>query len=405
MATMKSERVRHQAESEELLSIISGGQNIRSQFLAAITSEHSVDKQMAAFANGVGGKLLIGVSHKGELKGIASKNVRKFNSIIANAASGYIRPAVPFEVQAVRVSGRIVIVVSVPPGAHKPYMDGGGLIWQQVDGGRHISHTEAELRSLLQSTDFMQADATAIPDTGPTSIEQIEVANLIAHLGGPRPRSVSDAWTQLRQMGLVRAERLTLAGLLLVGKYSQFVRPQFCLRAVCFLRNDISSSRFLDSENFEGRLPNVLSGAFAFLRRNLRKVQTRRSFNSPGRLEIPESVIEEILCNALLHRDYLISAPTRLFLFEDRLEIVSPGWLAGGLTVENISSGSTFIRNPLLTSFATRGLLPYRGLGTGIRRVLRHFPATQFINDTDAMLFRVILPRCRTIRVRKCRRG
>jgi ATP-dependent DNA helicase RecG len=110
-------------------------------------------------------------------------------------------------------------------------------------------------------------------------------------------------------------------------------------------------------------------------------------------LEIPDAVFEELLCNALLHRDYLIDAPIRIFLFDDRVEIVSPGVLPGGLTVENVRQGASFIRNPLLTSFATKGLLPYRGIGTGIIRVVHEFPQVELVNDVDALLFRVVVRR------------
>ncbi|MDI1251365.1 MAG: ATP-binding protein [Lacunisphaera sp.] len=115
--------------------------------------------------------------------------------------------------------------------------------------------------------------------------------------------------------------------------------------------------------------------------------------NTQGVLEIQETVFEELLCNALLHRDYLIDAPIRLFLFDDRVEIISPGVLPGGLTVENIRQGASFIRNPLLTSFATKGLLPYRGIGTGILRVVHEFPQVELVNDVDALLFRVVVKR------------
>jgi predicted HTH transcriptional regulator len=100
-----------------------------------------------------------------------------------------------------------------------------------------------------------------------------------------------------------------------------------------------------------------------------------------------------LLCNALLHRDYLIDAPIRLLVFKDRIEIISPGLLPGGLTIDNVSKGSIYIRNSRLTAFAIKGLLPYSGLGSGIRRVLRIYPEVKFDNDTGALTFRAILPR------------
>ena len=107
---------------------------------------------------------------------------------------------------------------------------------------------------------------------------------------------------------------------------------------------------------------------------------------------MPAAVFEELLVNALLHRNYLLSAPIRLLLFDDRIEIVSPGALPNHLTVERIRRGNSSIRNAVLVSFAANGLLPYRGIGTGIRRALELYAGIEFYNDPRGELFRAIIP-------------
>ena len=77
----------------------------------------------------------------------------------------------------------------------------------------------------------------------------------------------------------------------------------------------------------------------------------------------------------------------RLFIFDDRVEIISPGNLPDHLTIEKIRSGNSVQRNPILASFASKGLLPYRGLGTGVRRALQDWPQIQFVDDRDGCLF------------------
>ncbi len=99
----------------------------------------------------------------------------------------------------------------------------------------------------------------------------------------------------------------------------------------------------------------------AFVMRNLRKVQAGKGINAPGVPEISQAVFEELLVNALVHRDYLIGAPIRLFIFDNRIEIVSPGHLQSNLTVAQIRTGNSNIRNPILASYIAKGLLPYRG--------------------------------------------
>jgi len=121
--------------------------------------------------------------------------------------------------------------------------------------------------------------------------------------------------------------------------------------------------------------------------RNLHKVQAGRGVNAPGTPEIPEEVFEELLVNALVHRDYLVSASIRLFIFDNRIEIISPGHLPNNLTVEKIRAGNSNTRNPILVSYVAKGLLPYHGLGSGIKRALEKWPAIDFTDDHDGCLF------------------
>jgi ATP-dependent DNA helicase RecG len=65
-----------------------------------------------------------------------------------------------------------------------------------------------------------------------------------------------------------------------------------------------------------------------------------------------------------------VSTPIRFFIFDNRIEIVSPGHLPDNLTVEKILAGNSNIRNPILVSYVAKGLLPYHGLGSGITRAL-----------------------------------
>ena len=116
-------------------------------------------------------------------------------------------------------------------------------------------------------------------------------------------------------------------------------------------------------------------------------MQAGRGVNALGEPEIPPAVFEELLVNALIHRDYLVSASIRIFIFDNRIEIVSPGHLPNSLTVEKIRHGNSVIRNPILVSYASKGILPYRGLGSGIKRALKAWPEIDFIDDRDGCLF------------------
>ena len=126
---------------------------------------------------------------------------------------------------------------------------------------------------------------------------------------------------------------LNLAGVLLFAERPEWIVSQFVIKAIRYPGNEIHVSEYLDSEDFTGPLHKIFDDALAFILRNLHKVQAGRGVNAPGIPEIPPLVFEELLVNALVHRDYLVSAPIRLLIFDNRIEIVSSGHLPDNLTV------------------------------------------------------------------------
>jgi ATP-dependent DNA helicase RecG len=125
----------------------------------------------------------------------------------------------------------------------------------------------------------------------------------------------------------------------------------------------------------------------AFVLRNLHKIQAGQGVNALGVTEIPPVVFEELLVNALVHRDYFVSAPIRLFIFDNRIEIISPGHLPNSLTVEKMKTGNSNIRNPIMVSHVAKGILPYRGIASGIPRVLEEWSHIEFKDDHEGCLF------------------
>ena len=115
-------------------------------------------------------------------------------------------------------------------------------------------------------------------------------------------------------------------------------------------------------------------------------------FNSIGQLEIPETVLEELLQNALVHIDLLKTAAIRLMVFDDRVEIVNPGCVMGGHTIDEVKLGNSFARNPLMANFCAK-TMPYRGLGSGIPRVLAEDSRVEFIDSKEGNQFTVRISR------------
>lgn len=376
---------------EQLSSLVSKGEDSKNQFKEDIRNVDSLAAEMAAFSNSRGGIIYIGVSDDGHLKGLLRQDVDRINQLISNAASQYVKNPIAVTTENVPVGGdRIVIVLIISEGIEKPYFDHQGIIWLKSGADKRRINSKEELRRLFQTVDLLHADEA------PTraGIDELNLPLLSDFLEGKFQELVPPAEIEqirlLQNMNLASEDRLNLAGLLFFGKNPQKFKPAFVIKAVAFSGTDISDSYF-DSEDFSGVLQEMYKGALAFIMRNVRKVQKDQSVNTVGIPEIPQIVFEEILVNSLIHRDYFLNGPIKVFVFSDRFEIISPGSLPNHLTVEKIRAGNSVQRNPILASYAAKGLLPYRGLGTGIRRAVKDWPDIQFVDDREGCSFTVIV--------------
>lgn len=373
----------------ELTAQVALGEDSRRQFKLDLTNVDALAAEMAAFANSEGGIICIGVSDDGALTGHDRNGVARLNQLIGNAASQHVRSPLTVMTENVGVAeGRVVIVLTVPKGQDKPYFDRSGVIWLKNGANKRRVNSKEELRRLFQSVDQFHADE--IPTKA--GIDKLDKLRFRDFLRKAYDRAIPDSPEEmsnlLKNMNLATEEGvLNLAGLLLFAEHPQLIKPQFVVKAIRYPGNQIHATDYLDSEDFSGPLPKIFEGALAFVMRNLHKIQAGRGVNAPGKPEIPESVFEELLVNALAHRDYLVSAPIRLFIFDDRIEITSPGHLPNNLTVPKIKTGNSIIRNPILVSYIAKGLLPYRGLGSGIKRALANWPSIDFVDDREGCLF------------------
>ena len=173
----------------------------------------------------------------------------------------------------------------------------------------------------------------------------------------------------LRNLKCMAGEELTVAGALLFGRQPQRVLPTARMEFARF-EGEVAGEIILDRKTVEGRLPQQLDQIESLLRLHLREAGVIRGFGPEVQAELPPEMLRESLTNALVHRDYSLSAPVRVILFDDRLEIHSPGQLPNGVSVENVRAGIHVERNPIILSLMSKLGLMTR-LGTGIVRIFR----------------------------------
>lgn len=377
----------------DLQSQVALGEDSKRQFKRDLTNADALAAEMAAFSNSEGGVIYLGVEDDGGLTGLSADDVTRLNQLISNAASQHIRSPITVQTEDIALdNGRLVIALTVPKGLDKPYFDRNGVIWLKTGADKRRVHSKEELRRLFQSTDLVHADevpTNARVDALDTySFSQFLQKTYSIEL----PEKESDLLRLLQNMNLASNDGfLNLAGVLLFSKNPEWIKPIFIIKAVALPTKELHSSQYNDSEDIAGRLREQFDQALAFIMRNLHKLQGDKSFNSVGEPEVPRIVFEELLVNALIHRDYFISAPIRVLVFPDRIEIISPGHLPNHLTVEKVKAGNSNLRNPILASFVAKNLLPYRGLGSGILRALAAWAKIDFDDQREANLFKVTI--------------
>ena len=379
-------------ETVEILEIAGRGEDSGHQFKRDANAA-SLAAEMVAFSNSGGGAIFIGVDDDGSVRALSGPDVQRINQLIGNAASTMVLPSVNPSTENVMVGDGVVIVVTIPDGISKPYMDNTGAIWVKSGSDKRKVTAREEMQRMFQTAQLVHGDDIPIATS---SIADVDL-DYFRRFYSVRYEQELDEQEQslssvLSNMRLSRNGLLTVTGALLFAREPQALLPVFYIKAVRYPGNDLHVTTYLDSVDISGKLQAQFDEALSFIARNLRRQQGEQGVNTIGELEVPKIVLEELLANALMHRDYFVSAPIRVFIFDDRIELLSPGCLPNSLTVANIRTGNSNIRNPILVSFASR-LLPYRGLGTGILRALRVYPLIEFENDKDGNLFRVTIPR------------
>ncbi len=380
-------------EAAELIEIINRDEDSKHQFKANVTNETSLAQEMVAFSNSGGGMLFIGVSDDGTFSGLTREDMHRLNQLVSNAASQQVRPPINPQTENIATPNGLVIKIIVANGISKPYMDKNGVIWVKSGSDKRKATSREEIQRLYQSAGLIHGDeipvsGMIVSDLDIDYFKQFFEKNFGETLE-EQDLSLPDI---LHNMNLMKNDVLNISGALLFAKKPNFKLPMFIVKAIAFPGNEIHETEYIDSKDIVGKIADVFQQSMSFVLGNIHHIQGDQDVNSPGQPEIPQITLEELIANALIHRDYFVSATIRIFIFDNRVEILSPGHLPNNLTIENIKSGNSNIRNPILASFATK-ILPYRGLGSGITRALKAYSHIRFEDDRDNNQFKVIIER------------
>ena len=374
---------------QELIELCSLGESTTVQYKLEFTTQKQIAEELVAFANTRGGIIVFGAEDKTEkMVGLTYEQVQYTSRELGNTANEQVRPVIYIETETVKHGGMAYVVAYVKNGIYKPYKDLSGNIWVKQGSDKRRVTENSEIRRLLQNSHQYQVDADGVEGSSEDNIDTKALDSYFAHVYGKG----ADDFKMPRKNVLRNAHitddlgRLTVAGLMFFAKEPQQFRPHHCIKAVWFYGNEIGGMEYRDSRDIMGTIPEMYDEAVRWLKSCLNRPQNGQSFNSVGELEIPEVVLEELMQNALVHLDLLKPAAIRLLVFDNRIEIVNPGCLPDGQTIDEMLLGNSDPRNPLLAQFGSN-TMPYRGLGSGIPRVMATGSDVELIDRPDGNQF------------------
>jgi len=398
---------------DDILKQIKAGEVSGVQFKERILDKYDIACELVAFSNSHGGKLVIGIKDKtGEINAMSYSEVQETTNLLSDIASENVVPSILIKIDTVEFEEGNLVVATVKEGLNKPYHDNKGIVWVKNGADKRKVFDNAELAEMMTDCGSFAPDEAGVRYA---TVNDLDATTIKLFLGNRFERVLEkkgltgDAFNEasldmicsaiakghdcekiLRNLRFIRPDgTLTVAAMLLFGKYTQRWMPMMTAKCICFAGNSVGSKVFRDKVNdadMEGNLLHQYDTIMDFFTRNLHNVQVGDEFNSMGKLEIPYTSLVEFTVNSLVHRSLNMKAPVRIFIFDNRVEIHSPGALPNGLTIDDIKAGTSMPRNMFLFNNAIY-LLPYTGVGSGITRALDEDINVTFMNNDKALEF------------------
>ncbi len=377
---------------ETLNTILMGGENSFVEFKEERVHPDSLAKEMAAFANTEGGTILIGVSDDGTVEGVSRPDMEE---CVFNIARNNVKPALLPLFEMVAHQSKKIARVIVNKDLSGPFSVSGKYYIRAGSTSREC--TKEELGRLFQRSRQVYFEETPIYESNETHLDHEKIQEYFKQVYEyDVTRDEAIAFKALLQnSGILTAEGFaTVVGLVMFGKrnsglippvhYTQKFLPQVGAAYAHYAGNEITDE-LLDSVHFEGTAPDLVEKISEKVLLRLATPSKIEGLKREEKIPLPRKVLREALVNAVTHRDYSMQSKTRIFQFETRLEVISPGGLPNSVTVEKMKVSYSIHRNPLIVKFM-ENLRYLDGLGRGVPMIFREMrrlnaPTPEIIAD------------------------
>ena len=345
----------------------------RLEFKETLPKGDQVARTVVGFANGGGGKIVFGVKNElREAVGIPDDEIFALEERISNLIFDRCTPIIIPEIYIQSVEGTNLLVVEIFPGNQKPYyLKGKGRrkgTYVRVGSTNRLASREI-LESLERQKRMLSFDGLPIYDLAP---EQIDLDRFKAEYQNATGRHADDQ--HLVNMGLMAADRdrvyPTNAALLLSDSPERVQRFPYA-KIECARFKGTDTHLFLDQATIDRPIQAAIDPCMGFVKKNIALASRIGEIYREDRWEYPLLAVREAILNAIIHRDYsILGGDIKIAIFDDMLEVTSPGPLPDTLAPEDLGTGRSEIRNRVLAPIF-KDLKLIEAWGTGIARMRR----------------------------------
>lgn len=375
-------------EKNELTKLITNGENSGVEFKRDDCRPEQLAREIVALANLRGGTILLGVEDDGSVSGIQREKLEHW---VMNVFATKIHPTIlPFYEEVQYDESRRVAVVSFPQGALKPYVlrhGGKEEIFVRVGSTSRLA-TREQQASLFAAGGLLHQEVLPVAGSSVASLDRLRLHDYLSRvLRDPDIPTDEEGWIRrLEGLGFLveSSGRMlaTVAGLLLFGISPRRYLRHAGVRLMVFGGTDVDSTARLDetldgslvglwrmderglatmAQQDHGLLERIASRLEPFLSR---ESPVNEEFRRDREVLYPLEVVRELAINALVHRDWTRAVETEIRIFDNRLEVLSPGGLHNSMTVAKMVAGQRFPRNPLMVeALRDYGYVEARGMG------------------------------------------
>lgn len=352
--------------------ILNGLEGRRLEFKASFPMDNKIAKTAIAFSNGVGGKIILGVRDTTrEVVGIEEQNIFKLEEQISQSIFDNCYPTIIPELTIHTYKNKTLIVVTIYPGNDVPYFlktkGRKSGVYIRVGSSNRIANDEliAELERRKRHISF---------DSLPVLDYQNDLPELKSFKRFYQDKTGRELGKEnLLSMELLKQERETIfptnALLLLAEKETRKIYFPFA-QIECARFKGVSTAEIIDQSSCDASIILQAEEAIKFIKRNIAKFSTIGDIYRNDKWEYPLEAIREAVINAIIHRDYsILGSDIKIAIFDDMLEITSPGTLMPSFDLNDMSNNPSEIRNKILAPiFKSCSLI--EKWGSGFKKIL-----------------------------------